>query len=122
MIGPVIRSVLVVDDDPEFRELAGRLLAASGLTVVGEADSVFAALEAAARLEPSAALVDVELPDGDGLTLARQLAALPWHPRIVLTSIDGEITTADEARQAGARAFVHKAELPNASLAQLLGG
>jgi len=40
-----MRSVLVVDDDPEFRKLAGRLLAASGLTVVGEADSVAAALD-----------------------------------------------------------------------------
>jgi DNA-binding NarL/FixJ family response regulator len=115
-------SVLVVDDDPEFRELAGRLLAASGLTVVGEADSVAAALAAAPRLEPSAILVDVELPDGDGVTLARELAGLPWHPRVVLTSIDGDITTTDEARNAGARAFVRKTELPNAPLAQLLGG
>ena len=73
-------------------------------------------------LEPSAILVDVELPDGDGVTLARELAALPWHPRIVLTSINGDITTSEEARNAGARAFVHKAELPNAPLAQLLGG
>jgi DNA-binding NarL/FixJ family response regulator len=111
----------VVDDDPEFRRLAGRMLAASGLTVVGEADSVAAALAAAARLEPSAVLLDVELPDGDGVTLARELAALPWHPRIVLTSIDGDITTTDDARDAGARAFVHKADLPNAPLAQLLG-
>jgi DNA-binding NarL/FixJ family response regulator len=116
------RSVLVVDDDPEFRELAGRLLAASGLTVVGEAGSVLAALVAAERLEPAAVLVDVELPDGDGVALARELAALPWHPRIVLTSIDAEIATSEEARNAGARAFVHKAELPNAPLAQLLGG
>jgi len=67
MIGGVMRSVLVVDDDPEFRELAGRLLAASGLTVVGEADGVAAALEAAVQLKPSAVLVDVELPDGDGV-------------------------------------------------------
>jgi CheY-like chemotaxis protein len=44
------RSVLVVDDDPEFRELAARLLTASGLTVVGDAESVAAALAAAARL------------------------------------------------------------------------
>ena len=116
------RSVLVVDDDPEFRELAGRLLAASGLTVVGEAGSVLAALAAAERLEPSAVLVDVELPDGDGVALVRELVALPWHPRIVLTSIDAEIATSEEARNAGARAFVHKAELPNAPLAQLLGG
>jgi two-component system nitrate/nitrite response regulator NarL len=121
MIGRVIRSVLVVDDDPEFRKLAGRLLAASGMTVVGEADSVAGAVEAAARLEPSAVLVDVELPDGDGITLARQLVALPWHPRVVLTSIDGEITTTDEARHAGARAFVNKADLPNMPLGQLLG-
>ncbi len=113
--------MLVVDDDPEFRSLARRLLAVSGLTVVGEADSVAAAMEAAARLEPSAVLVDVELPDGDGVALARELAALPWLPRVVLTSIDRDIATTDDARRAGARAFVNKAELPNAPLAQLLG-
>jgi two-component system nitrate/nitrite response regulator NarL len=118
----VIRSVLVVDDDPQFRELAGRLLAASGLTVVGEADSVAAGRAAAVRLEPAAVLLDVDLPDGDGVTLARELAALPWQPRIVLTSIDGDITTREAARDAGARAFVNKADLPNAPLAHLLGG
>jgi DNA-binding NarL/FixJ family response regulator len=112
---------LVVDDDPEFRRLAGRLLAANGLTVVGEADSVVAALAAAARLEPSAILLDVELPDGDGVTLARELSALPWRPRIVLTSIDGEITTTEEVQRAGARAFINKADLPGAPLARLLG-
>jgi CheY-like chemotaxis protein len=114
--------VLVVDDDPEFRKLARRLLADAGLRIVGEVDGVEAARAAAARLEPSAVLVDVELPDGDGITLARELAALPWGPRVVLTSINGDITTTDEARTAGARAFVNKADLPNAPLAQLLGG
>ncbi len=74
------RTVLVVDDDPEFRNLAMRLLTASGLAVVGEAHTVAAALSDAGRLKPSAFLVDVELPDGDGLTLARELAALPWRP------------------------------------------
>jgi DNA-binding NarL/FixJ family response regulator len=113
---------LVVDDDLEFRGLARRLLAASGLTVVGEADSVAAALAAVARLQPAAALIDVELPDGDGVTLARELAALASHPRIVLTSADADITTTGEARLAGARAFVHKADLPNAPLGRLLGG
>jgi DNA-binding NarL/FixJ family response regulator len=112
----------VVDDDPEFRRLAGRLLAACGLTVIGEADSVAAALGAAVELKPWGVLVDVELPDGDGVTLARELAALPWRPRVVLTSIDGDITTSGEARLAGARAFVNKADLPSAPLAELLGG
>jgi two-component system nitrate/nitrite response regulator NarL len=118
----VISSVLVVDDDPDFRKLAVRLVAASGLTVVGEAGSVASALSDAGRLRPSAFLVDVELPDGDGITLARELAVLPWRPRIVLTSIDGDIITAEQARNAGALAFVDKAELPNAPIARLLGG
>ena len=117
-----LQSVVVVDDDPEFRRLASWLLADSGLTVVGEADSVATAVASARRLQPSAVLVDVELPDGDGIALARELAALPWHPRVVLTSVDGDITTFEQARDAGARAFVHKAELPEARLAQLLGG
>jgi DNA-binding NarL/FixJ family response regulator len=116
------RSVLVVNDDPAFRNLAGRLLAAGGPTVVGEADSVGTALAAPVRLKPSAVLVDVELPDGAGLRLARALAALPWRPRVVLTSIDGDIVTPEEARNAGARAFVDKADLASAPLAELLGG
>jgi CheY-like chemotaxis protein len=122
MIGVVKRSVVVVDDDSEFRELAGRLLAASGLVVVGEAGSVVAARAAVVRLEPEAVLVDVELPDGDGVALARELAVLPWRPWVVLTSIDGGITSQEEARDAGARAFVDKAQLPNAPLGRLFGG
>jgi FixJ family two-component response regulator len=72
-------------------------------------------------LEPSAILLDVELPDGDGVTLACELSALPWRPRIVLTSIDGEITTAEEVQRAGASAFINKADLPGAPLGRLLG-
>jgi DNA-binding NarL/FixJ family response regulator len=115
-------SVLVVDDDPQFRILARRLIDGKGLTVIGEADSVAAALSAAARTEPSAVLVDIGLPDGSGFTLARQLVDLPWGPRVVLTSADGDAATADAVQRCGALAFVHKTELPNAPLAKLLGG
>jgi DNA-binding NarL/FixJ family response regulator len=122
MIRRVTRSVLIVDDDAGFRRLAARLLAASGLTVIGEADSASGALSAAGRLKPSAILVDAELPDGDGITLARELGALPWRPRIVLTAIDRDIVTADTVRRAGATGFVNKVDLASAPLAQLLGG
>jgi DNA-binding NarL/FixJ family response regulator len=122
MIRRVSGSVLIVDDDPQFRALAARLVAASGLTVIGEADSASVALTAARRLEPSAVLIDVELSDTDGITLARELAALPWRPRIVLTSIDGDLATAENIRRAGATGFVNKIDLAGAPLAQLLGG
>jgi DNA-binding NarL/FixJ family response regulator len=122
MIRQMAPSVLIVDDDPEFRALAVRLLAASGLAVIGEADSVTTALAAATRLEPTAVLLDAELPDGDGIALARELAELPWRPRIVLTSVDRDIATADNARRGNAAAFVNKVDLANAPLAQLFGG
>ena len=121
IIERVKESVLVIDDDPGFRELASQLLAASGLIVTGEAGSAAEGLAAAVRLEPSAALVDVELPDGDGLDLARELTALSGRLRIVLTSVDREITSDEEARKAGAVGFVAKADLPGAPLARLLG-
>jgi DNA-binding NarL/FixJ family response regulator len=122
MIRCMTQSVLVVDNDPGFRALATRLLTASGLTVIGEADTVAGALAAADRLKPSAVLVDAELPDGDGIALARELAALAWRPRVVLTSIDRDIVTTDNARRAGATGFVNKVDLANAPLVQLLGG
>jgi DNA-binding NarL/FixJ family response regulator len=115
-------SVLVIDDDAPFRALARRMLADCGLEVVGEAESVAAGSAAAARLRPDAALVDVMLPDGDGVALATQLAALPWQPRVVLTSSYTDAAGRDEIGRAGVVAFIPKDELPSAPLDRLLGG
>jgi len=115
-------SVLVVDDDREFRGLATRLLTAMGLVVVGEASSVAAAEAMAAELRPDAALVDIGLPDGDGLVLAQRLAALPWRPRVVLTSSDPDAGSTTAARSNGAIGFIAKEELPGASLRAMLVG
>ena len=112
--------ILVVDDDPVFRGLARRTLVAEGLIVVGEAESVATARAAAYELRPDAVLVDVGLPDGDGVALARELTALPWRPRVVLTSSDPEAASPDDVRQSGAGAFVPKDELPDARLVALL--
>jgi DNA-binding NarL/FixJ family response regulator len=112
-------SVLVVDDDPTFRRLARRLLAVKGLTVVAEAGSVADALSTAMRAKPTAALVDVELPDGDGFELAGQLTILPWRPRVVVTSVQSNDSFSAEAQRRGAEAFVLKANLAKAPLATL---
>jgi CheY-like chemotaxis protein len=115
-------SLLVVDDDARFRELAARMFNAQDIVVVGQAATVREAVEMAASLRPDAVLADIGLPDGDGLELARHLAGLPWHPRVVLTSSDSDAATHEQAREAGAVAFVTKEELPDASLARLLAG
>jgi DNA-binding NarL/FixJ family response regulator len=119
-MGRVARAVLVVDDDPAFRQLAGRVLTAAGLNVAGEADCAAAAIDAANALQPDAALVDVDLPDRDGISLAQDLTALPWRPRVILTSADAHAARPEDLRRSGAYAFVHKAELAN-GLPSLLG-
>jgi len=113
-------AVLVVDDDPLFRSLARRTLLAEGLLVLGEAESVATAMAAAHALRPDAVLVDVGLPDGDGVALAGALTALPWRPRVVLTSTDPDAASLDDVRASGAHAFVAKDDLLNAPLERLL--
>ena len=96
------------------------MLTGNGLVVVGEAETVATAIAAAHELRPEAALVDIGLPDGTGFEVARELSALPWRPRIVLTSTDPDVATAEDVRRSGAQAFVPKDDLPDAPLQQLL--
>ena len=110
----------MVDDDPTFRRLARLLLAVHGLDVVAEAGSVAEALSIAQQVRPTAALVDVELPDGDGFALAGQLTAMAWSPRVVVTSVQSGRHFAGEAERNGAEAFVLKAHLSTAPLATWL--
>ena len=66
--------VLVVDDDPHFRQLARDVLEHRGCVVVGEADTGAAARSAAERLAPDAVLLDVRLPDESGFEVCAALS------------------------------------------------
>jgi DNA-binding NarL/FixJ family response regulator len=96
------------------------MLTASGIFVIGEADSVATAIAAAHDLRPGGALVDVGLPDGDGIALARELSALPWRPHVVLTSTDPDAASPADVRRCSAHAFFPKDQLPNSPLNSLL--
>ena len=93
-----------------------RLLERAGLAVAGEADTVKTAREAVLALEPTAVLLDVSLPDGDGLTLARELTKLPWRPRVVLISSDPDAANGGTLARSGAAAFIPKDELTDMAL------
>jgi DNA-binding NarL/FixJ family response regulator len=91
------------------------------MSVVGEASTAAEGASAARELEPDLVLLDVGLPDGDGIELAKELSALPWRPRIVLTSVDSDAASADEVARSGAHGFVPKHDLPGLGLELLQG-
>ena len=111
-------TVLLVDDDARFRATARRVLAAADLLVVAEAADGEHALSELLRVRPDAALVDVRLPDTDGLTLAREFKRVASGLRIVLTSSDRD-AAARATREDGV-AFVPKCDLALTDLAAYL--
>lgn len=117
---PVRRElVLVVDDHPGFRRLARRVLERGGFSVV-EAATGADAVRDAERLRPDVVLLDVQLPDRDGFSVAHSLCAMTHACRVVLTSTREASDYGDRISSSEAIAFVPKAELSASRLRDLL--
>ena len=113
-------TVLIVDDHPSFRACARALLEAEGFDVVGEAEDGEGALAAVPELNPDLVLLDVQLPDVDGFSVAARLTAARAAPAVVLTSSRDGADFGSLVAQSGAKGFVPKAELSGAAIAALL--
>ncbi|HVV13466.1 response regulator transcription factor [Amycolatopsis sp.] len=101
--------VFLVDDHEIVRRGVAELLAADpGMAVVGEAGSVAQALARIPALRPDVALLDVRLPDGNGVELCRDLRSrLPGLTVLILTSFTDEEAMLN-AILAGAAGYVIK--------------
>lgn len=114
-------SLLIVDDDADFRAGARALLEVDGFRVLGEAADGESALEAAQRLRPEAVLLDIQLPGMDGFAVAERLAAGDAPPLVVLTSSRAAEAFRHRLREArSVRGFIDKAELSGECLSALL--
>jgi DNA-binding NarL/FixJ family response regulator len=114
------RTVLIVDDHPSFRASARMLLEAEGYDVIGEAADGHSALEAVRTLHPDVVLLDVQLPDIDGIEVAERLTANGSGPAIVLTSSRDLADLGPVRDRWHVRGFIPKAELSGAALEALL--
>lgn len=101
--------VFVVDDHAVLRKgIAALVSAEQDLELVGEAASAVEALTMVPRLEPDVAVLDVRLPDGNGVELCRDLQSrMPDLRCLMLTSYDDHQALMD-ATMAGAAGFVLK--------------
>ena len=114
-------TVLIVDDHAAFRASARALLQAEGFDVVGEAADGAGAVEAVAVLRPEIVLLDIQLPDLDGLAVAERLAAGQDAPAVVLISSREAAAYGPRLQAARARGFIPKRELSGSALAALVG-
>ncbi|MBF0220541.1 MAG: response regulator transcription factor, partial [Gammaproteobacteria bacterium] len=83
--------ILVVDDEPLARQRLLRLLQAINPEYnLFTADCAATALELVLQQQPQLLLVDMRMPDGDGLTLAQAVRQLPYSPAVVFTTAYSE--------------------------------
>jgi DNA-binding NarL/FixJ family response regulator len=108
--------VLVVDDHPIWRDAVARDLEAAGLVVCGTASDVAQAVRVATATRPDVVVLDLQLPDGSGVDVARRLGAMQPAPRILILSASGEQPDVIEAVAAGATGYLVK----SASTAELV--
>ena len=114
------RSVLVVDDSAPFRATARAPRAARGYRVVGTAADGGEAIAAVAALRPDAVLLDINLPDVDGMAVAGRLSGAGGPTVVLVSTLDGAAMRSAIERS-GARGFLAKADLTSPQLVELLG-
>jgi two-component system response regulator AtoC len=101
------RSVLVVDDDSQIRSLLADLLKENGYEP-RQAKTAGAALEAVAKQRPDLVMMDVKLPDQDGLDLLRQMKRERPELEIIVMTAFGGSSSAIKAMEHGAYDYVTK--------------
>jgi DNA-binding NarL/FixJ family response regulator len=101
--------ILIADDNPEFREgLHGLLAAQPDLAVVGEAATGAGALTLAARTLPDVVLMDLQMPDLNGIEATRQLTATSPHIGVLVVTMFEDDDSVFAAMRAGARGYLLK--------------
>jgi two-component system response regulator DevR len=101
--------LLLVDDHPVVRDGLHRIRELdSHIEIVGESATMRSALEAARRLEPTVILMDVRLPDGDGIEACRQIKSFLPHTHVLFLTSFADNPLVLAAMEAGADGYLLK--------------
>lgn len=119
--------IVVVDDHPVFRDGLAMLLGSiEGMEVVGTAGDGRAALEVIADTTPDIVVMDVQMPELDGIAATREITATHPHIGVLVLTMSDDDDTVFAAMRAGARGYLLKgsaqAEIRQAIEAVASGG
>ncbi|MBE6024863.1 MAG: response regulator [Cellulosilyticum sp.] len=100
--------IMVVDDAAFMRMMLKDILSKGGYEVVGEAENGLKAVDRYKELTPDLVLMDITMPELDGIGAVRQIKAIDPNAKIIMCSAMGQQAMVLESIQAGARDFIVK--------------
>lgn len=100
--------ILVVDDAAFMRMMIKDILTKNGYDVVGEAENGAKAVEKYKELTPDLVIMDITMPEVDGIQAVREIKKVDDDAKIIMCSAMGQQAMVIESIQAGARDFIVK--------------
>ncbi|MBP3567797.1 MAG: response regulator [Lachnospiraceae bacterium] len=101
-------SVLIVDDTLFMRASIKQMLEANGHSVAGEASNGVEAIERFAAVKPDVILMDITMPDMDGLEALRLIKEIDKNAKVVMCTAMGQQAMVAKAVELGAQQFIVK--------------
>jgi len=107
------KNILIVDDAAFMRMMIKDILSKNGYTVAGEAENGVKAIEKYNELKPDLVLMDITMPDKDGIQALKDIKASDPDAKIIMCSAMGQQAMVIESIQAGAKDFIVKPFQPD---------
>ncbi|MCO1601302.1 response regulator [Desulfosporosinus nitroreducens] len=101
-------TIMIVDDAAFMRMMLKDILIKNGFDVVGEAENGAMAVEKYKDLQPNLTIMDITMPEMDGLQAVKEIRKIDAKARIIMCSAMGQQSMVIEAIQSGAKDFVVK--------------
>ena len=102
------KNVLICDDAAFMRMMIKDILSKNGYTVAGEAENGAKAVEKYAEVKPDLVLMDITMPEMDGIQALKKIKAADPGAKVIMCSAMGQQAMVIESIQAGARDFIVK--------------
>ncbi|MDR2547152.1 MAG: response regulator [Lachnospiraceae bacterium] len=102
------KNIMIVDDAAFMRMMIKDILSKNGYNVIGEAENGLKAIEKYNELQPDLVLMDITMPEMDGIAALKQIKAANSSALVIMCSAMGQQAMVIESIQAGARDFIVK--------------
>ena len=107
------KNILIVDDAAFMRMMIKDILTKNGYNVIGEAENGAKAFEKYSELKPDLVLMDITMPEVDGIAALKKIKGADPNALIIMCSAMGQQAMVIEAIQGGAKDFIVKPFQPD---------